>query len=83
MSIYFQSPFEKSESLFVSWIICLQNAGIVNPCIMLRIIPLPHPYAETYQNSDMKQCRRFLHSCKDTELVLCTDFLTTKSLDTI
>ena len=30
--------------------ICLQNAGIINRCIMLKIIPaqLPHPYYPTH-----------------------------------
>ena len=31
--------FDKSGYLLVFLIICLQNAGIINPCIMLKIIP--------------------------------------------
>ena len=39
------------------------------------------------ENSDMKQCYRFLYSCQyrclqDTELLSCTDFLRMKYLDT-
>ena len=33
------------------------------------------------ENSDMRQCHRFLHSWQDTEPVICADFLRMKFLD--